>query len=338
MKVSVLIMTYNQEGFIAQAVTSALMQEVNFDYEIVIGEDASTDRTREIVLEFQEKYPGKVRALLRDSVDAERDRAAGVGGKGNVVNGLKACKGQYVAMFDGDDYWTDVRKLQKQVDLLDSHPDFAICCHDVRMFYEDSSKEPTNLAPAIRKEVFTLEDLLLANVVPPCSVLFRRGLFREFPPWFYTLKLGDWPMHIINAQHGKVGYINEVMAAYRFHSGGFWSAMSPLSQGLEIIKMLQHFDAYLGFNYKKQIRAGKAAWYLHLAEISYRDGDRANTRRFLRQYCLLSQFRDPWKVTSLFLRGYLPGLYRGLRNLRNRAQSNGTTSNSLLSNSKDSKG
>ena len=323
MKVSVLIMTYNQERFIAQAVNSALMQEVNFAYEIVIGEDASTDRTREIVLEFQEKYPGKVRALLRDSVEAERDRAAGIGGKSNYVNGLQACKGKYIALLDGDDYWTDVRKLQKQVDLLDSHPDYAISCHDVRMFYEDGSKEPTILTPPFQREVFTLEDLFLANVIPPTSVLFRRGLFNELPDWFYTLKLGDWPIHILNAQHGRVGYINEAMAAYRFHPAGFWSAMSPLSQGLEIIKMLEHVNAYLGFSYKKQIRAGKAAWYLQLAEISHRDGDRENTRRFVRQYCLLSQFRDPWKATSLFLRGYLPGVYRGLRMLRNRAQSNG---------------
>jgi len=113
MKVSILIVTYNHEEYVASAINSVLMQDVSFDYEIVIGEDASTDRTREIVLEFQERYPDKIRALLRDAADAESDRAAGVGGKRGFVNGLKACKGQYVALLDGDDYWTDPRKLQK---------------------------------------------------------------------------------------------------------------------------------------------------------------------------------------------------------------------------------
>src|SRR6266478_2690508 len=123
MKVSVLMTTYNQEAFIAQAIDSILMQEVGFDYEIIVGEDASSDRTREIVLEFQKRHPNQIRVLLRDPIDAERDRAAGVGGKRGFVNGLQACQGKYIALLDGDDYWTDIHKLQKQVDFLESHPD-----------------------------------------------------------------------------------------------------------------------------------------------------------------------------------------------------------------------
>ena len=141
MKVSVLITTYNQEDFIAQAVGSALMQTVDFPYEIVIGEDASTDQTREIVLRFQQKYPDKLRVLLRDAADAERDRAAGLGGKGSFVNCLAACKGQYVALLDGDDYWSSSHKLQKQVDFLDQHPDFAISFHNAKAIIDDGTKE-----------------------------------------------------------------------------------------------------------------------------------------------------------------------------------------------------
>ena len=94
MKVSVLMTTYNQEAFITQAIESVLMQEVKFDYEIVIGEDASTDRTPEIVAEFQRKHPEKIRVLLRDPIVAERDRAAGVGGKQNFVSGLASLSGR----------------------------------------------------------------------------------------------------------------------------------------------------------------------------------------------------------------------------------------------------
>jgi glycosyltransferase involved in cell wall biosynthesis len=335
MKVSVLVTTYNHAKYINQTLNSILMQDVNFDYEIVIGEDASTDRTREIVLELQKRHSDKVRVLLRDTVEAERERAAGLGGQGGFVNCLQACKGQYVAWLDGDDYWTSPHKLQKQVDFLESHPDFAISFHNATMIYEDGSQEARNLLPPNHQAVSSLSDLLLVNFIPTCSAVFRRGLFGELPDWFYTLKIGDWPIHIMNAQHGKIGYINEVMAAYRLHPGAFWSARSQESQRLEILKMLDHIDVYLGLRYKRQIRASKAGWYYQLAEITYRKGDRAGTRMFLRQYIWFSQFRDPWKTISLFLRGYLPGLYRGLRTLRNRSRSNVTLKNGMA---KDSKG
>lgn len=338
MKVSVLVATYNHAKYINQTINSILMQDVNFAYEIVIGEDASTDGTREIVLELQEKYPGKIRALLRDPVAAERDRAAGIGGKGGFVNVLHACQGQYVAWLDGDDYWINPHKLQRQVDFLDKHQDFAISFHNAAMVYEDGEKEARNVVPADHKEVSSLSDLLFTNFIPTCSAVFRRGLFRDLPDWFFELKLGDWPIHIMNAQHGKIGYINEVMAVYRIHQGASWSLKNDENQFLELIKMLDHVDGYLDFAYRKQIRAAKAEWYYQLAEVSQREGDRARARMFLGRSCLLGRFRGPRRFLSLFLRGYLPGLYRSLRALRNWAQSNGGPKNSLLKNSKDSKG
>src|SRR5438552_12195437 len=153
MKVSVSVITYNQEEFIAQAIDSILQQEVDFDYEVVIGEDASTDGTREIVLDFEKRYPDRIRVLLRDHAGAESDRAAGLGGKTNFVQGLKACRGEYIALLDGDDYWTDPGKLQRKGDLLDNHLNFAISCHKGRRFYEVETKEPTNLLPHIQKKV-----------------------------------------------------------------------------------------------------------------------------------------------------------------------------------------
>ena len=316
MKVSVLIVTYNHAEYIASAINSVLMQEVSFDYEIVIGEDASTDGTRAIVLEFEKEYPDKIRALLRDPVDAETDRAAGVGGKGGFVKGLQACKGQYVALLDGDDYWTDPHKLQKQVDFLDSHSDFAICCHNVSMLFEDRSIEPANLFPPDQKEISTIEDLFFSNVIPTCSVLFRRGLFAELPDWFYTMKIGDWPIHILNAQHGGIRYFPEAMAVYRVHQGGFWSGWTPVGRGLEVIRMLDHVDAYLGFEYKKQIRAGKAAWYYRLAETSHIQGDRVNARIFLKKYFSLGGLKIRMEVLSLLLRMETPALYKRLITLR----------------------
>ena len=123
LKLSVAMITYNHELFIGPAIESALAQKVNFDYEVVIGEDCSTDGTRAVVMDFQRRYPDIIKILLR-----ERN----IGGFRNMESTLAACGGQYLAILEGDDYWTRPDKLRKQVDFLDAHPDRAICCHRAR--------------------------------------------------------------------------------------------------------------------------------------------------------------------------------------------------------------
>ena len=117
---SVFMITYNHEKHIAEAIESALMQKTSFKYEIVIGEDCSTDQTREIVLEYATRYADKVKPIYQ-----ERN----VGANKNAASVREACKGKYIALLEGDDYWIDPLKLQKQVDFLEAHPDFSICSH-----------------------------------------------------------------------------------------------------------------------------------------------------------------------------------------------------------------
>jgi glycosyltransferase involved in cell wall biosynthesis len=253
MNVSVLMTAYNQEGLITQAIESILMQEVKFDYEIVIGEDASTDRTREIVLEFQRKYPDRIRVMLRDAAISERDRARGLGGKTNFVQGLQDCRGQYVALLDGDDYWTDPHKLQKQVDFLERHPECSLCFHNAEMFYVDGSQSTMNLRPADQKEISTIEDIIAGMVPIPCTVLFRNKLLGELPESFDHVANGDWMLFVLLAEHGNVGYLDEVMAAYRMHAGGFWSRLTGQQRVKEHINTYQTINAHLNFKYDRMI-------------------------------------------------------------------------------------
>jgi glycosyltransferase involved in cell wall biosynthesis len=120
MKLSVLMITYNQERFIARALASILAQRVNFDYEIIVAEDNSKDGTRDIVLDFHRRYPGRIIPLLRDR---------NLGAMRNFKEALEVCRRKYVALLEGDDYWTHEDKLQTQINFLDEHPDHAICCH-----------------------------------------------------------------------------------------------------------------------------------------------------------------------------------------------------------------
>src|ERR1043165_9173870 len=182
-KVSVLITTYNQENLITQTVDSVLMQIVNFDYEIVIGEDASSDRTREIVMELARQHPEKIRVLLRDPEVANRERH--LSGKMNFLQALQSCRGEYIAILDGDDYFTSPHKLQKQVDFLNARPDCVICFHNVTAVYEDQSKEPEKLSPEDKKEISRIKDLLGGNFITSCSIMYRREPVVEIPNWFF---------------------------------------------------------------------------------------------------------------------------------------------------------
>ncbi len=163
MKLSVFVVTYNQEKYIRQCLDSILMQEVDFDYEVVIGEDHGTDDTRAICEEYAEKYP-KVRLLpLTENLGIVK----------NWKRVLSECTGEFVAMCEGDDYWMDPRKLQKQVSFLESHKEFSICCHNVKdlniytgHFIDDRFTYQT-------QERTTIYDLSKGNYIRTVSVVFR---------------------------------------------------------------------------------------------------------------------------------------------------------------------
>jgi glycosyltransferase involved in cell wall biosynthesis len=280
-KVSVLMTAYNQEKFIAEALNSVLMQQVDFNYEAVVSEDFSSDRTRQIVLELEQKSAGIIRVLSRDQATAERDRANGVGGKTAFVEGFRACRGQYIALLDGDDYWTSSHKLQKQVEFLDSHLDYAICFHNAIIVSKDGSSTGKEFCLPGQKETTTVTDLIKGNYMFTGSVVFRRGLFTEFPEWFFSARIGDWPVHILNAQHGNIGYLNEVMAAYRVHDDNWWSWEPSAQKLLEEIRLLDHVNAYLGFKYNQLIKETQSKSYGEMAEVAYQKGDFASAGSLL---------------------------------------------------------
>jgi glycosyltransferase involved in cell wall biosynthesis len=258
MKVSVLMITYNHEKFIAQAIESILMQVVDFDYEIVIGEDCSTDQTREIVCAYQNIYPEIIKLFLPSQ---------NIGVNRNFEQVLKRCKGEYVALLEGDDYWSENHKLQRQVNFLDQHPDCMICCHDVQVIYEYRNS-PSHLYCTWKQSEFSeLQDLLKRNFIATPSALFRNNLFDQWPDWFYDVKLVDWVLHILNAQFGKIGYINQNMAVYRVHANGIWSSAKDETNIEAVIQVLEKVDNLLHYKYTKEIRFSSFNFYTVLLKI-----------------------------------------------------------------------
>jgi len=231
MMLSVCMITYNHEKYIAQAIESALMQKTNFDYEIVIGEDCSTDKTRDIVIEYAKKYPEKIKPILNEE---------NLGAIANLVKTLKHCKGKYVALLEGDDYWTDPYKLQKQVDFLETMPDFAICFHRVKIKYEDKPLKE-RLSNINQKAITTIEDLAHGNYIYTASCVFRNCL-SGLPDWFNQCPVGDYPLHLLNAKYGKIKFIDDTMGVYRVHKGGIWSTKNwaySLEKWVKLLEILR---------------------------------------------------------------------------------------------------
>jgi glycosyltransferase involved in cell wall biosynthesis len=207
------MITYNQEAYIGKALQSTLRQKTNFNYEILVGDDSSSDKTPKIVKEYTSQYPDKVKAILRKH---------NIGANKNFFDLLNKAKGKYIALCEGDDYWTDENKLQKQANYLERRSDCTVCFHPVAVHYERGDR-PDGVFP-VEKSSFTLDTLLDHNFIQTNSVMYRKFEKYIFPK--VTIMPGDWYMHIYHARFGKIGFINQVMATYRQHDNGIWSTAS----------------------------------------------------------------------------------------------------------------
>lgn len=207
-KISIIVITYNQEKYIRAALDSIFSQKTEHKVEIIIADDASSDETPSVIREFAEKYPKKVILITRKN---------NLGSWNNFIDAIRRASGDYIAICEGDDFWTDHEKLQKQVSFLERNKNYSICFHPVRVFYEGGEKDDA-IFPE-RTSGFNLESLLVSNFIQTNSVMYRR---QDYDRLANNIMPGDWYLHLYHAQFGKIGFINRVMSAYRRHHGGIW--------------------------------------------------------------------------------------------------------------------
>ncbi|WP_439556992.1 glycosyltransferase family 2 protein [Dyadobacter sp.] len=267
MKVSVCVPTYNHEKYIAQMLEGAFMQKTDFEFEIVIGDDASTDSTQAIIREYDQKMPGIIRAFLHSENQGPSEPRE-FAGRNNVLQLVKACRGEYVAMCEGDDYWTDPLKLQKQVDFLDNNPDFSVCHHNMRVVYEDGSPEHLFNKPD-QKLVSGIEDILEDKwFFATASWLYRNPfLDQDFAEWHAKAAAGDWALMIQLAARGKISYLPDVMGVYRKHSAGLSNVHAhtniPFLQNRK--EMFENVDKWLDYKYHDVVSKTIADYEARLA-------------------------------------------------------------------------
>jgi len=214
-KLTVVTTTYNQEKFIKDCIEGIVNQKTSFPFQLIISDDCSTDETRNIIKEYQKKYPDIVKPIFREK---------NLGAMGNFVQTLNEVHTEYVALCDGDDYWTDMSKLQKQVDFLDKNKDYTICYHLTKVVFEDNSEEPS-VYPLCDETEQTFKDLLSGNNIPANTVVYRwlfkdkDSFIKEFPD---DIIPGDYYVHLMHGRKGKIHLINKQMSIYRRQKDGMW--------------------------------------------------------------------------------------------------------------------
>jgi glycosyltransferase involved in cell wall biosynthesis len=252
-KVSVAIITHNQAAFIGQAMESVLEQDLSEPIEIVIGDDSSSDGTRTIVEAFREQNPSVVRTILHPRNQGPR----GFGGRENLRQVLRACRGEYVALLEGDDYWTGRNKLRVQAAFLDRHRSCSVVGHIVSIDYSGGRLQHWgDTYGGASNALSGFAELLAGEVtLPNSSLLFRRAFLPELPAWCTRVFNADDAIDAILATRGQIGFINTIMAVHRKHPTGVSHRLDdPLFAAEMRVKLLLVLSRRLHPAYREQLR------------------------------------------------------------------------------------
>lgn len=224
--VSVAMPNYGQAEFISEAILGVLSQQVNFEIELIVADDCSPDHTEDVVQDIIRTHPnGHWIKYIKHSKNK--------GAIPNFIWTFSQAKGKYIAACEGDDYWIDPLKLQKQIDFLENNPDYSIVFHKVREINSSGIHTNTILDSPDKEETYDLQYLANGNFIHTPSVVFRKN-FKEFPLWIKFSPIGDYPLHILNAQYGLIKYLPEQMAVYRI-GNGIWSSQNRVYQIINTI-------------------------------------------------------------------------------------------------------
>lgn len=217
--VSISCITYNHGPYIRNTLESFLAQKTDFPYEILIHDDASTDDTREILKEYEARYP----ELIRPIFQVENQYSKGICNVSGAFNFPRA-RGRFIAMCEGDDYWTDPEKLQLQADYMRQHPDCAMTFHAARIVTESRAFMKKTIRPYRKSRLVTPEEVIDKPFnYPTASLMFRTDLAKVLPGWYHDCPIGDVPIHIFMAAHGSVYYFDRYMSAYRLGAADSWT-------------------------------------------------------------------------------------------------------------------
>lgn len=254
--VSIVCTAYNHENYISKALDSFLMQHTNFPFEIIVNDDASTDKTAEIIKSYMAQYPDLIKGIFHEENQHNKGIKAG-------VFCVRRARGKYIAVCEGDDFWTDSNKLQKQVDFMEAHPDYSLCVHSGYYAIENGDLDNKKLFRRFcESKTVTMPEILEGWSFPTASFLYKNnGEKYAFAPYQGDCPNGDFALITYQATQGKIYYIDEPMCAYRFQSIGSWNYQmrknpERMRQAtLKFVDMLERFDAFSSAAYHDSVES-----------------------------------------------------------------------------------
>ncbi|GIW68028.1 MAG: hypothetical protein KatS3mg096_896 [Candidatus Parcubacteria bacterium] len=259
--VTIACITYNHAKYIRDAIEGFLMQKTTFPIEIRIFDDASTDGTQEIIKEYAEKDDRIITFLMTENQWSK--------GKYGLIDWIfPSAKGKYIALCEGDDYWTDPYKLQKQVDFLEANKDYVLVYGLTKEIDLNGTETITNIND---KDTTGIEELLERGwFIRTGSIMFRNNLITQFPEWYFNFKYGDYMLQVLLAQYGKIKKLDFISSVYRKHPGGISNEFSKntINFRYDNISLLKVLDKYFNSRYKKYINKHIRNLYARILIIS----------------------------------------------------------------------
>ena len=248
--VSIICFSYNHKDFLEQAIDSFLMQETTFPFEIIIQDDASTDGSADIIKKYHALYPTLIKPILQT-----QNQYSKTGSFFSILKlGLQMAQGKYIAYCDGDDYWTDRKKLEIQVNFLENHPEFIMCAHAVEVENLTASPLPSPYRPVV-KPIHTFKDILSNHFIPTLSLVFRYTRFEPEPAFLHQVRSLDMAIELMLSSQGLCYYFPRKMGCYRQHSAGISQQnLSPLDRRNLYYLLYQGIDSYTEFKYTTLIQ------------------------------------------------------------------------------------
>lgn len=238
--ISICMITYGHEKYIREAIESILMQKTNFTIELVLANDCSPDNTDQIVKDILTNHPnsGVIKYIKQPK---------NIGMMPNFIDAIKNCNGEYFAFCEGDDYWTDPYKLQKQVDFLEANKEVSLSGHNSNILRKDNSTVLFNKLNTTK--YYTIEDVILKQwFIPTCSIVLRKNAVFPLPTWLAQVKHGDLSILLLAASKGKIYYDPTPMAVYRKHDGGVSNNVNNSVK--TIVETYDLFNKHSKYKYK----------------------------------------------------------------------------------------
>jgi glycosyltransferase involved in cell wall biosynthesis len=275
--VAVWMITYNHEKYIGEAIDGVMNQKTDFPVMLFIGEDCSLDNTRAICIDYAKRYPDRITLILNEQNNLVRNGT-------NIYDACFESGLRYMAMCEGDDFWSDPAKLQMQVDFLENNPDFVSCYHNtIEQIDEDPTKSFLYCPPDRPATCSTVDLLTNGNLVPTCSNVYRRKHLPAQTDWIHRLGIGDWALNIRLSKVGHIGYLNRVMGVHRIHGTGIWSKISAVQKELFVLRAYEAFLKHLNPNNaeRKVIKQRIHALIRAICAVYVQAGHRGKALKFL---------------------------------------------------------